>query len=147
MRTSYLSSICRPLIQLRHIAEARKALNEALGKDGWTNDHAPYADRAIEFAARIIELRLRDAEGRGPDARAWGEDIIRIARQLHAECLRISRRSISRRWAIGSWLRFRPSRSAGTCSYKASRPGTPGPRPASPVVKPRRTWQRLGNRG
>jgi tetratricopeptide (TPR) repeat protein len=86
LRGSYLTAISRPLIQLRRLAEARKALTEALDRARADAEapNAPYEDRVSDIGVRLILPRLLVAEGNGTEARRAIEADIRDTEALRA---------------------------------------------------------------
>lgn len=85
LRSSYLTAVCRPLVKLGRIAEARHGFEEAFRIDGRTDSRSPYADRVNELSARLIDPSLLAAEGRSADAVQVLHEIIRDAQGMHAE--------------------------------------------------------------
>jgi tetratricopeptide (TPR) repeat protein len=86
LRGSYLMAICRPLVKLGRVSEARKAFNEAVQVDpSGVNAEDPYPDRLDAVTSGLNESPIMVAEGRAADARRLVERIIRDLQGLHAE--------------------------------------------------------------
>jgi hypothetical protein len=83
LHDSYITAISRPLIKLKRIAEARKALLEALETDK-ADENTPYADRVGELSVEAIWPELLIAEGKRDEARRSLHDVIGKLEALRA---------------------------------------------------------------
>jgi len=80
---SYQIAICRPLIQLGRLAEARRVLTEELRR-AKTDAQSAYADRVGEISVRLMLPQLLVAEGKRAEARQSLEQLATDTQALHA---------------------------------------------------------------
>jgi tetratricopeptide (TPR) repeat protein len=86
-RGSYNVAITRPLIRLHRLAEARKALSQALevARADAQAPNAQYGDRLDEVTMRRLLAQLALAEGKTDEAKRTLRDILRDLDSLRAE--------------------------------------------------------------